>query len=151
VQFRVAACTTVPSRRQGDTGKSGAPCRSWWVTGIRGGVFGYEEGLNGWRISRRSLHGEWFTGRPSSGRCSPLGRQFSIVSRQGWTWIPQARAHTHVQHTLTHTHSYIHTYVRTYVRTNARTHARADSSERGGSSRATMSESRLSRLITTHR
>jgi len=62
-----------------------------------------------------------------------------------------ARARTRTTHTHTHTHSYIHTYVRTYVRTNARTHARADSSERGGSSRATMSESRLSRLITTHR
>lgn len=59
------------------------------------------EGLNGWWISRRSLHGGWFTGRPSSGRCSPSGRQFSIASRQGWTWIPQARAHRHTTHVQT--------------------------------------------------
>jgi len=116
VQFRVAARTTVPSRRQG--GKSGQK-RSTVPLCVDGGDkgVGYEEGLNGWWISRRSLHGGWFTGRPSSGRCSPSGRQFSIASRQGWTWVPQAR--THIR-----TNAHIHTHARASASLRASTLAR---------------------------
>jgi len=90
-------------------------------------------------LSRRSLNGGgWFAGRPSSGRCGPSGRQFSVAPRHGRIWIPRARAssphivlhtytitttrtRTHTTHTHTHTHTYTHTHRYTHF---THTHAR---------------------------
>lgn len=115
------------------------------VPGGGGYTTGWPERGNGGgeSLSRRSLHG-WFALRPSSGRCSPSGRQFSIVSRHGRTWILQARA----THTYTHIHIYIYIQTHAYM-TDISMRARADTLASPGESLqwtaglvATMSESR---------